>query len=125
MRKAQQAVQQFHEAFGATIANAPTLPSEADKILRMKLIDEEVTELHDAFEDEDLVEVADAIGDLLYVVLGTAVTCGIDIEPVFEEIHRSNMTKRGGHKSETGKWIKPSTYEPAVIAPILDRQSAA
>lgn len=124
MKKAQRCVQEFHEAFNATVAKNPTLPSVADQRLRLKLIEEEMKELDHAFLWGDLVGVADGIGDLLYVVLGTAVTCGIDIEPVFEEIHRSNMTKVGGHKDpETGKWIKPATYDPAKLIPILGRQA--
>lgn len=115
-------VEDFHREFGISIGRKPHIPSEEEVKLRIQLINEELTELKDAFEDKDVVEVADALGDLLYVVLGCAVTCGINLEPVFTEIHRSNMTKKGGHKSAEGKWIKPSTYEPAKLLPILERQ---
>jgi predicted HAD superfamily Cof-like phosphohydrolase len=79
---------------------------------RLKLIREETDELEDALEHEELEESLDGIADLLYVVLGTAVEMGVDIEPIFREVHRSNMTKIGGHKREDGKWIKPKEYNP-------------
>lgn len=115
-------VEDFHREFGLSIAVKPRIPNEKDAILRVKLIEEELRELKAALEEKDIVEVADAIGDLLYVILGCAVTCGIDMEPIFREIHRSNMTKKGGHKNSDGKWVKPSTYEPAILLPILKRQ---
>lgn len=115
-------VEDFHREFGITINHIPCIPIEKDSTLRVSLIQEELDELKDALTKRDVVEVADAIGDILYVTLGCAVTCGIDIERVFHEIHRSNMTKKGGHRAESGKWIKPDTYEPAQLLPILTRQ---
>ena len=56
------------------------------------------------------------------VVYGTAVSYGIDMKPVFQEVQRSNMSKVGGHKREDGKWVKPPTYSPADITPILEKQ---
>jgi len=67
--------------------------------------------------------VAKELADLLYVVYGTAVSCGIDMEPVFREVHRSNMSKVGGHKRADGKWVRPATYSPARLEPILGAQS--
>ena len=58
----------------------------------------------------------------MYVVYGTAISYGIDMEPVFKEVQRSNMSKVGGYKREDGKWVKPPTYSPADIAPILALQ---
>ena len=65
------------------------------------------------------------MADLLYVVYGTAVSYGIDMDPVFREVHRSNMSKVGGYKREDGKWVKPPTYSPAVIEPIWLRKQRA
>jgi predicted HAD superfamily Cof-like phosphohydrolase len=65
---------------------------------------------------------AKELADLLYVVYGTAVSLGIDMEPVFKEVHRSNMSKVGGYKREDGKWVKPPTYSPADILPIIKNQ---
>ena len=58
----------------------------------------------------------------LYVVYGTAVSYGIDMAPVFREVHRSNMSKIGGYKRGDGKWVKPTTYSPAAVEPILAEQ---
>jgi len=62
------------------------------------------------------------MADLLYVIYGTAVSYGIDMDPVFREVHRSNMSKVGGYKREDGKWVKPATYSPARIELILAEQ---
>ena len=99
----------------------PTWP-ETDylKDFRRSLIQEELNELEDS---RNLVELADAIGDLMYVVIGTAIAYGIDMEPIFNEIHRSNMTKFiDGHKNHHGKWIKGPSYSPANLKPIIDAQ---
>lgn len=115
-------VEDFHKEFSISIETKPCIPNEKEIALRVSLIQEELRELADAFDKKDVVEVADALGDLIYVVLGCAVSCGIDVEPVFREIHRSNMTKKGGYKAENGKLIKPDTYEPAKLLPILIAQ---
>lgn len=70
----------------------------------------------------NVVEIADALADLIYVVLYAANCYGINLEPVFEEIQRSNMTKVGGHKNEYGKLIKPPTYSPANLYLIIKSQ---
>ena len=70
----------------------------------------------------DIEAVAKELADLLYVVYGTAVSCGIDMAPVFREVHRSNMSKVGGHKRADGKWMKPPNYSPARLQPILAAQ---
>jgi predicted HAD superfamily Cof-like phosphohydrolase len=115
-------VEDFHKEFSCTINTKPCIPEARDIELRIALILEEVKELCDAFDSNNVVEVADGLADIMYVVLGTAVTCGINLEPVFREVHRSNMTKKGGYKAENGKWIKPKTYEPVNLLPILERQ---
>jgi len=124
MTKEQEMTEQFNRHFGLTVNSTPTCPSAADRLLREKLILEELKELVDA---KTLVDVADALGDLLYVVYGSAVTYGIDLEPVFAEIHRSNMTKLWGgseiRKNEYGNVIKPTTYSPANIKAEIHRQA--
>jgi len=101
----------------------PVLPVRK---LRHDLISEELLELITAEANNDIVEVADALGDLLYVVLGTCVSYGIDIAPVFEEIHRSNMSKLiDGTFREDGKYLKGPSYSPAQIAPIIFEQMTA
>jgi predicted HAD superfamily Cof-like phosphohydrolase len=56
------------------------------------------------------------------VTYGTAVSYGIDMEPIFQEVHRSNLSKIGGYKRADGKWVKPPTYSPANIEPIVEVQ---
>lgn len=120
MSKVQQQVAEFHEVFDLERSKYPKLPENYE--LRTALIGEELYELEQAFKKRDLVAVADGIGDLLYVVYGTAVACGISMDEVMDEIHASNMTKVGGFKREDGKWMKPPTYKKPNLAPILERQ---
>ncbi|MFM8541595.1 MAG: MazG nucleotide pyrophosphohydrolase domain-containing protein [Nitrospira sp.] len=124
MTDEQQMVAEFHRTFGIAEAQAPTVPGDATRALRVRLIQEEFDELREALAQADPAAVAKELADLLYVVYGTAVSCGIDMQPVFREVHRSNMSKVGGHKRADGKWIKPPTYSPACVEPILAEQTA-
>jgi len=119
MNDAQKMVLAFHQEFSIPVASTPTPPDTQTTVLRIRLIQEEFNELKEALDEKDLPCIAKEIADLLYVVYGTAVSCGIDMEKIFQEVHRSNMSKIGGHKRKDGKWIKPSTYLPANIAPLL------
>lgn len=119
MTPEQAKVLEFHRQFQGHLEVTPKFPPTDVIDLRYKLIREELTEFVDACNAKDIVEVADALGDMLYVVYGAALAFGIDMQPVFDEIHRSNMTKVGGHKGPDGKWIKPLTYSPAQIAKVL------
>jgi predicted HAD superfamily Cof-like phosphohydrolase len=123
MTKEQNMVREFHEKFQCTINQWPTFPTPEDRELRLALIEEEFRELS---APGSIVDIADALGDLLYVVYGTAITYGIDLEPIFAEIHRSNMSKLWGgivKKNEYGKVIKSPDYSPANLQPILAAQS--
>ena len=122
MNDAQLMVFQFHQEFGIQLASHPTVPDKATQTLRARLIQEEFDELQEAMKFEDLPGIAKELADLLYVVYGTAVSIGIDMEPVFKEVHRSNMSKQGGHKREDGKWVKPPTYSPADVKSVLTSQ---
>lgn len=115
-------VDAFHRAFDIFVSAAPTVVDRRTRELRVKLIQEEFDELKEAMESGDLPSIAKEMADLLYVVYGTAVSYGIDMDPVFREVHRSNMSKVGGYKREDGKWIKPASYSPARIEPILAEQ---
>lgn len=118
----QSMVEEFHRKFDILVHKSPAIPAEATKELRVRLIQEEFDELKEAMTQENLVAVAKEMADLLYVVYGTAVSYGIDMEAVFQEVHRSNLSKIGGYKRADGKWVKPSTYSPASLEPILDAQ---
>ena len=122
MRDEQAMVEEFHRKFSIVAQATPTDLNEETKRLRVRLIDEEFDELKESMAGGDLAAVAKEMADLLYVVYGTAVSYGIDMDPVFREVHRSNMSKVGGYKREDGKWVKPATYSPARIEPILAEQ---
>lgn len=124
MRSAQNKVKEFHAAFDIPNSHCICLITQEAKERRIALINEETAELFVAMQYNDLVGIADGLADLLYVVLGTAVEYGIDIEPIFNEVHRSNMSKVGGTKNEFGKLIKPDTYSPADIATLIDQQKS-
>lgn len=129
-------VKEFHEKYGHYIN---TKPFNGDKypcfprelvILREKLITEEAKEFSEwSYENYDIldnipiniIEIADALADLLYVVFGAAIAYGIPIDKVFAEVHRSNMTKsmEKDTKSIKGKTIKGPNYEPPNIRKIL------
>ncbi len=113
------AVIAFHAKFGATIG---THPEFRDEDLRISLIDEELQELVDAVKSDDLVGAADALGDLLYVVMGSFVAFGIDPGPVMAEIQRSNMSKTPGHKRADGKIQKGPEYSPPDLYRVLGEQ---
>jgi len=95
------------------------------RMLRVSLLLEEVTEYLKAEEDNDMVEIADALGDIHYIVAGTELAYGIDGEAVFKEIQDSNMAKldsEGNPKYDgTGKVVKPLGWEPPKIANVLSR----
>ena len=86
-------VRDFHQAFGQRIGEKPELPSEDERTLRKRLLSEEFDEYLDAEYDHNLVEIADAIADIIYIACGTAVSYGIPLDDVFAEVHRSNMAK--------------------------------
>jgi predicted HAD superfamily Cof-like phosphohydrolase len=125
MNEFQRMVEEFHRQFEILVNRTPTIPDEATHRLRVRLIEEEFSELKEALGKQELVGIAKELADLLYVVYGTAVSYGIDMAPVFCEVHRSNMSKIGGYKREDGKWVKPATYSPAALSPILQTQTGS
>lgn len=122
MSEEQRMVAAFHRAFDIVIGPSPVIPDAATCALRVNLMQEEFNELREALAQRDVEAVAKELADVLYVVYGTAVSCGIDMAPVFREVHRSNMSKVGGHKRADGKWIKPLDYSPARLQPMLAAQ---
>lgn len=124
-----QKVAEFHRCFGAAISDTPSLPDESTseglalRKLRRKLIREEFNEFLAAEDDNDIVEIADACADLLYVILGTAVSYGIPLDVIFDEVHRSNMSKLDENGKPIyradGKVLKSSSFTPPDIAGII------
>lgn len=122
MTDEQSMVEEFHRKFDIAVQTVPADLTEEAKRLRTRLIQEEFDELKESMAGGTLSSVAKELADLLYVVYGTAVSYGIDMEPVFREVHRSNLSKVGGYKRDDGKWVKPATYSPACLEPILTAQ---
>ena len=83
----------FMEAFGQQVRDEPMWPDFSTRELRLELIREEYTELEDAIDQKDMVAVADALTDLLYVIYGAGHAFGIDLDKCFEEVQNSNMSK--------------------------------
>jgi predicted HAD superfamily Cof-like phosphohydrolase len=99
--------------------------SPEEKLLRIKLMMSELSETIDAIAANDIVKIADGIADLIYVVKGTAITYGIDIEPIFNEVHKSNMSKCIDGKlikDSSGKVLKPDSYSPPDIELLIEQQ---
>lgn len=128
MKRKLNAVELFHKSFGLGINQAPKANlGKRKNELRYRLMDEENKEYLQAAETDDLVEVADALGDMLYILCGTILEHGMQhkIEEVFEEIQRSNMSKLGANGKpiyrEDGKVLKGPTYFKPDIRAILDK----
>ena len=128
MKKRIAAVHEFHSAFGLGIENSPVAHlGEAKNLLRFNLMKEENEEYLEAANNNDLTEVADALGDMLYILCGTIIEHGMQhkIEQVFEEIQRSNMSKLGEDGKpvfrEDGKVLKGPNYFPPDITAILKK----
>jgi len=142
-----QMLKQFCAAFGIKNPEFPMVPNEEAVHKAVRLIAEEfcefleavygkqpwIDEIKDILADcigydqpaVDLVEAADALGDTAYVVESAFQAFGINSEPVLDEIHRTNMNKRGGAKREDGKQLKPEGWQPPQIAQILHDQVAS
>lgn len=116
-------VEQFMLAADQEVHNKPTATFSAQTGLYMNLIAEEYQELEEAFECRDLVEMADACADLIWVIQGLCHSTGIPLQAVWDEVCRSNLSKisESGKiiKREDGKVLKPATYSPPNIKPII------
>jgi predicted HAD superfamily Cof-like phosphohydrolase len=116
-------VEEFHRAYGLEAAEVPTSVSERLAALRQALIDEEIDELRAAVAGDDVVSIADALADIVYVAYGTARVYGIDLDAVLDEVHASNMTKLGPDgrpiRRADGKVLKGPDFRPPDIAGVL------
>ena len=120
MKKQLDAVKEFHSAFGLGISEMPKgCLGEAVNMLRYNLMKEENEEYLEAVQNNDVTEIADALGDMLYILCGTIIEHGLQykIEEVFDEIQRSNMSKLGEDGRpiyrEDGKVMKgPNYFKP-------------
>ena len=114
---------QFMHSFGQETLSRPTLPHVDLAELRLDLIQEEVDELATAFINQDIVEIADALTDILYVTYGAGHAFGLDLDECFEEVHQSNMSKLGIDGKpiyrEDGKVLKGRGYKPPQLGRII------
>ncbi len=122
------AVTKFHTAFKLNMNSKPIADiGENRNLLRFNLMKEENEEYLEAANNNDLIEVADALGDMLYILCGTIIEHGMQdkIEEVFNEIQKSNMSKLGDDGKpiyrEDGKVLKGSNYFKPNIADILEK----
>ena len=112
-----QKVKTFMQTFGQEVKSKPSFSTEKINQLRYNLIYEELEELKQAIVNKDLLEVADALTDILYVTYGAGHALGIDLDSCFEEVQNSNMSKLGEDGkpiwNEAGKVMKgPNYYKP-------------
>jgi predicted HAD superfamily Cof-like phosphohydrolase len=114
----------FMDAFGQDVHMTPHWPDFSTRELRIDLIEEELEELKTAIENKDMVEIADALTDLLYVVYGAGHTFGIDLDSCFGEVHWSNMSKLGTDGKpiyrEDGKVMKGPHFHAPDLKKILE-----
>ena len=112
-----QKVKTFMEIFGQEVKSKPSFSSEKINDLRYNLIKEELAEFKEAIDKKDLLEVADALTDLLYVTYGAGHAFGINLDDCFNEVQNSNMSKLGTDDkpiyNEAGKVMKgPNYFKP-------------
>ena len=110
-------VKTFMETFGQEVKDKPSFSTDKINSLRYDLIKEELEELKTAMENKDLLEVADALTDILYVTYGAGHAFGINLDKCFEEVQNSNMSKLGGDGqpiyNDKGKVMKgPNYFKP-------------
>ncbi len=121
------AVELFHQTYGLPVLNQPSLIDPERYTMRHSIMAEEVDEYLDACKDENLVEIADALTDQLYILCGTIIEHGMQdlILPCFEEVQRSNMSKLGAdgkpiYRSD-GKVLKGPNYSPPDLRTVIER----
>ena len=107
----------FMKTFGQEVKNKPAFSTDKINKLRLDLIKEELSELTDAMNNKDLLEVADALTDILYVTYGAGHAFGIDLDKCFDEVQNSNMSKLDDNGkpiyNENGKVMKgPNYFKP-------------
>ena len=110
-------VKTFMNTYGQEVKNTPEFPDSKIVQLRIDLIQEELNELKEAINNKDIIEVADALTDILYVTYGAGHSFGVDLDNCFNEVQNSNMSKLGDDGkpiyNDLGKVMKgPNYYKP-------------
>lgn len=125
MEKQVEQVLEFYKAFKHPIATSPKFLELERVVMRHRLLDEEVVELFEGGTVGTLVDVADAITDCFYILIGTAIEYGIadKLPALFDEVHRSNMSKLDSNGNpiyrEDGKVLKSENYSPPNLKDII------
>jgi len=116
-------LREFEEANGHDVPEHPRIPTFSVSSLRMKLLHEEFSEYREAENKRSIIDIADALADIVYIAIGTAVLYGIPFDKVFEEVHRSNMSKMGADgrpvRRADGKIMKGENFTPPDIEGII------
>lgn len=116
-------IEDFHkEVMLDEFPTKPYIPNLKYRRLRRKLIKEEMDETLEAIRTNNLVGLADGIADSIVVLLGTAVTYGIDMRPIWDEVYRTNLAKKEGPMRADGKRLKPEGWKPPEIDRLLKEQ---
>lgn len=122
-RRASDMVEEFHKAYNLPIRYEPELPGSDERTLRRTLLSEEYWEYVEAEDKNNIVGIADALADMIYIIHGTAIVYGIPLDAVFEEVHKSNMSKLEEGKPlyrSDGKVLKGSNFQEPKIEEILN-----
>ena len=114
----------FMKTFGQEVRTKPSFSTDKINKLRLDLIKEELTELTEAMNNKDLLEVADALTDILYVTYGAGHAFGINLDKCFDEVQRSNMSKLGEDGNpiynDSGKVMKGPNYSAPDLKKIIE-----
>jgi len=116
-------VSDFMKSCDQEVNVIPTISNIKTRSLRISLIEEEFNEFKEAIDNGELIDIADSLSDLLYVVYGAGHSFGIDLDKCFNEVHRSNMSKLVDGKcvkNEHGKVMKGPSYSPPNLSKIVD-----
>ena len=116
-------VKAFMNTYGQDVKEKATFPEGSIVQLRVDLIEEELNELKEAIKNNDIVEVADALTDILYVTYGAGHSFGVNLDKCFDEVQRSNMSKLGEDGNpiynDSGKVMKGPNYSPPDLKKII------
>ena len=119
-------IKEFHVTMGGVAPDLPTMPDKSLLNLRKTLIREEYAEVTEQFdrlingENDDMTSLIHELTDLLYVTYGAIWACGVDPDPVFEEVHSANMRKLDGPRRADGKVLKPEGWQPADVGKVIE-----
>jgi predicted HAD superfamily Cof-like phosphohydrolase len=117
-------VKAFMNTYGQDVNEKASFPEDTIVQLRVDLIEEELNELKEAIKNNDLVEVADALTDILYVTYGAGHSFGVDLDKCFDEVQRSNMSKLGEDGNpiynDSGKVMKGPNYSAPDLKKIIE-----